>query len=91
MKATTIDIDLAKSVFQVNGVDADGKNVLKKQLKRDQVANFFINMEPCLIGMEACGSAHHWGRKVTGNGSHSAADGTPVGQAICQEQQERRR
>lgn len=68
MKITTIGIDLAKSVFQVHGVDARGKTVLKKQLKRDQVATFFINLEPCLIGMEACGSAHHWGRRLQAMG-----------------------
>lgn len=68
MKITTIGIDLAKNVFQVHGVDARGKTVLKKQLKRDQVARFFINLEPCVIGMEACGSAHHWGRKLQAMG-----------------------
>jgi len=68
MKITTIGIDLAKSVFQVHGVDARGKPVLKKQLKRDQVANFFIKLEPCLVGIEACGSAHHWGRKLQAMG-----------------------
>src|SRR5690606_4218288 len=68
MKITTIGIDLAKSVFQVHGVDARGKTVLKKQLKRDQVASFFIKLEPCLIGMEACGSAHHWGRQLQAMG-----------------------
>ncbi|MGB6103949.1 MAG: IS110 family transposase [Pusillimonas sp.] len=68
MKITTIGIDLAKNVFQVHGVDAHGKTVLKKQLKRDQVANFFIQLEPCLIGMEACASAHHWGRKLQAMG-----------------------
>jgi len=64
MKITIIGIDLAKNVFQIHGVDARGKTVLKKQLKRDQVSTFFINLPPCLIGMEACGSAHHWGRKL---------------------------
>jgi len=68
MKITTIGIDLAKNVFQVHGVDAHGKTVLNKQLKRDQVANFFIQLEPCLIGMEACASAHHWGRKLQAMG-----------------------
>ncbi|RTZ43307.1 IS110 family transposase [Candidimonas sp. SYP-B2681] len=68
MKITTIGIDLAKNVFQVHGVDAHGKTVLKKQLKRDHVANFFIQLEPCLIGMEACGGAHHWGRKLQAMG-----------------------
>lgn len=65
MKITTIGIDLAKNVFQVHGVDARGKAVARKQLKRKDVAKFFANLEPCLIGMEACGSAHYWARKLT--------------------------
>ena len=68
MKITTIGIDLAKEVFQVHGVDKRGKPVLRKQLKRSEMAKFFANMEPCLIGMEACGSAHHWARKLEGYG-----------------------
>jgi transposase len=68
MKITTVGIDLAKNVFQIHAVDERGKAVLKKQLKRDQVAEFFVNLPPCLIGMEACGSAHHWARKLTGFG-----------------------
>jgi transposase len=64
MKITTIGIDLAKNVIQVHGVDERGKAVLKKQLRRDQVASFFGNLPPCLIGMEACASAHHWARKL---------------------------
>jgi transposase len=65
MKITTIGIDLAKNVFQVHGVDERGKAVLRKQLKRKDVVKFFANLEPCLIGMEACGSAHYWARKLT--------------------------
>lgn len=64
MKITAIGIDLAKSVLQIHGVDERGKAVLKKQLKRDQVAVFFANLPPCLIGMEACGSAHYWARRL---------------------------
>ncbi len=64
MKLTTIGIDLAKTVFQVHGVDQRGKVILKKQLKRDQMAAFFANLPACLIGMEACGSAHYWARKL---------------------------
>ena len=64
MKITTIGIDLAKTVFQVHGVDERGKAVLRKQLKRKDVASVFANLEPCLIGMEACGSAHYWARKL---------------------------
>ena len=68
MKITTVGIDLAKNVIQVHGVDAHGKRVLKKQLKREQVIPFFANFQSCLIGMEACGSAHHWARKLQGLG-----------------------
>ena len=62
MNVTAVGIDLAKNVFQVHAVDARGKVVLRKQLRRAQVAGFFWNMPPRLIGMEACASAHHWGR-----------------------------
>ena len=68
MKITTIGIDLAKTVFQVHGVDERGKVLLRKQLQRKDVAGFFANLEPCLIGMEACGSAHYWGRTLSGLG-----------------------
>src|SRR4051812_30529518 len=68
MKITTVGIDLAKSVFQVHGIDEHGKAVLKKQLRREQMAPFFANLPACLIGIEACGSAHHWGRKLQGLG-----------------------
>ena len=64
MKITTIGIDLAKEVFQIHGVDKSGKTVLRKQLKRKEMVQFFANLEPCLVGMEACGSAHHWARKL---------------------------
>ena len=59
MKVTTLGIDLAKNVFQLHGVNEYGKTILKKQLKRDQMAAFFVNLPACLIGMEACGSAHY--------------------------------
>ena len=68
MNITTIGIDLAKNVFQVHGVDARGKAVLKRQLRRDQMASFFANLPACVIGMEACASAHHWARKLQGLG-----------------------
>ncbi len=64
MKTTTIGIDLAKEVFAIHGVDERGHGVLRKQLKRGEMAKFFVNLEPCLIGMEACGSAHYWARKL---------------------------
>lgn len=64
MKVTTVGIDLAKSVFQLHGVNEFGKSVIKKQIWRDQMAEFFVNLPACLVGMEACGSAHHWARKL---------------------------
>jgi len=57
-----IGLDLAKNVFQVHGVNADGEVVVRKQLKRSQVLRFFARLHPCLIGMEACGGAHYWTR-----------------------------
>jgi len=68
VKITTIGFDLAKDVFQVHAVDERGHAVLKRQLKRSQVATFFANLPPCLVGMEACSSAHHWARKLQGLG-----------------------
>jgi transposase len=68
MKITTVGIDLAKNVFQVHAVDEAGNKVFNKQFKRDQMAVFFAQLPPCLIGMEACGSAHHWARKLAGFG-----------------------
>lgn len=64
MEIKTIGIDLAKNVFQVHAVNAAGKVVLRKQLRRNQVAEFFATLKPCLIGMEACSSSHHWARKL---------------------------
>lgn len=63
MKITTVGIDLAKDVFQIHCVDSQGQVVFKKQLRRVQMASFFVNLPQCLIGMEACGSAHYWARK----------------------------
>jgi hypothetical protein len=65
MQATTIGLDTAKSVFQVHGEDATGRVVLTKRLKRAALDAFFAKLPPALIGLEACGSAHHWGRRLT--------------------------
>ncbi len=64
----TIGLDSAKDVFQIHGVDAGQKVVAARQLKRANVMSFFEKLAPCLIGMEACGSAHHWARKLQGFG-----------------------
>ena len=61
---TTIGLDIAKSVFQVHGVDNDGKVVIRRQLKRRYVLAFFEKLPPCLVGIEACASSHHWSREL---------------------------
>ena len=68
---TTIGLDIAKSVFQVHGVDADGQVVVRRQLKRRYVLAFFQKLPPCLVGIEACASAHHWSRELQALG-HTA-------------------
>ena len=60
----TIGLDIAKSVFQVHGVDAGGQAVIRRQLKRRYVLAFFQKLTPCLVGIEACASAHHWSREL---------------------------
>ena len=64
MQITTVGIDLAKIVLQVHGVNERGKAVLRKQLRRKEVLPFFAQLPPCLIGVEACGSAHYWAREL---------------------------
>src|SRR6188768_1990323 len=68
---TAIGLDIAKSVFQVHGVDADGQVVVRRQLKRRYVLAFFQKLPPCLVGIEACASAHHWARELQALG-HTA-------------------
>jgi len=64
MDITTVGIDLAKNVLQLHAIDGRGKVALRKQLKRTEMRRFFANLPPCLIGMEACASAHYWGRTL---------------------------
>src|SRR5262245_6429926 len=65
MQVSTIGVDLAKNVFQVHGVDSAGKVVITRQLRRKQVIDFFSKIPACLVGMEACGTAHHWAREIS--------------------------
>jgi len=65
MQVTTIGLDIAKNVFQVHGIDAEEKVVVRKQLRRNKVIEFFKALPPCLIGMEACATAHYWARELT--------------------------
>ncbi len=61
---TTIGLDIAKSVFQVHGIDAQGNVIVRWQLKRRYVLAFFQRLPPCLVGIEACASSHHWSREL---------------------------
>src|SRR5258705_1280642 len=63
-----VGLDLAKSVFQIHAIDADGKVVVRRQLRRGEVLKFFGILSPCLVGMEACASAHHWARELVARG-----------------------
>lgn len=65
MQITTVGLDLAKRVFQVHAVDASRDVVVRKALRRSQVLPFFTKLPPCLIGLEACGTSHHWARELT--------------------------
>ncbi len=63
-KISTIGLDLAKSVFQVHAVADDGRVVIRRALRRSQLLEFFRGVEPCLVGLEACASAHHWANVI---------------------------
>src|SRR5919199_6543168 len=64
MQVTTVGLDIAKNVFQVHGADAQGRPALKRKLARAKVLEFFANLPPCLVGLEACAAAHHWAREL---------------------------
>ncbi len=64
MHVTTIGLDLAKNIFQVHGITEDGEVAFNRSLRRAQVLSFFKCLEPCLIGIEACGTSHHWAREL---------------------------
>jgi transposase len=61
---TTVGLDLAKHVFQVHCVDASGRVVVAKSVRRNKLLEFFASLPPCLVGLEACGSGHHWAREL---------------------------
>jgi len=64
MNATTVGLDIAKTVFEVHGIDARGQMTLQRRVRRGQLVSFFANLPPCLVGIEACASAHHWAREL---------------------------
>ena len=65
MQVTTIGLDIAKHVFQVHGIERTEKVVVRRQLRRGQVKEFFEALAPCLVGMEACATSHYWARELT--------------------------
>ena len=65
-----VGLDLAKQVFQVHAIAADGSVLVKRQLRRSQVLTFFSKLDPCLVGLEACGGAHFWAREIAAFGHH---------------------
>jgi transposase len=71
MQPTAIGLDLAKNVFQADGVGAGGEVVLRRKLRRSELLEFFQQLPPCLIGMEACASAHYWARQFKALGTPS--------------------
>src|SRR6516225_8039169 len=80
-EVTTIGLDLAKHVFQVHGVDAEGGTVLRKQLRRAQVLAFFSRLPPCLVGLEACATAQYVKAYIKRN-KHDAADAEAICEAV---------
>src|SRR5437899_8663672 len=65
MQITTIGLDIAKNMFQIHGIDAAEEVIVRKQLRRGQIIAFFEALAPCLVGMEACATSHHWARELT--------------------------
>ena len=72
-EVTTVGLDIGKRVLQVHGADALGRKVLQRKLRREEVAPFFAGLPPCLVGMEACATAHHWGRELRALGPTCAS------------------
>ena len=68
MNVTTVGLDLAKNVFQVHGIDSTGKVIVRRSLRRRQMMPFFSKLEPCLIGIEACGTSRFWAREIAALG-----------------------
>jgi transposase len=68
MQVTTVGLDLAKRVFQVHGVDAGGRVVMRRKLRRGEVAAFFADLPSCLAGTQACATGHHWARLIGASG-----------------------
>jgi transposase len=88
MQITTIGLDIAKNVFQVHGIDATEKVVVRRQLRRSQVLAFFKPLPPCLIGLEACATAHYWARELDQARPPGSSDAGEGREGLRQAQQE---
>ena len=86
---STIGLDIAKSVFQVHGIDAESNVVLRRQLKRRYVLAFFQKLPPCLVGIEACASAHYWSRELQATWSCRSPDAAGLREALREATKER--
>jgi transposase len=74
---TTVGLDIAKRVVQLHGVDAAGEAVLRRKLQRSELLSFFKGLPPCLVGIEACGTAHYWAHEIRTWGAKSRSTMTP--------------
>jgi transposase len=88
MDIRTLGIDLAKNVFQVHDVDGKGRTVVQRQFRRRQLLPFIAQLQPCLVAMEACGSAHYWAREIAPARSPGQADESAVRAAVREVEQE---
>jgi len=86
-EVSTIGLDIAKSVFQVHGVDVDGAVVIRKRISRAKLLEFFATLPTCLVGIEACPSAHYWSRRLQGARPHGEADATELRKSLSKAQQ----
>jgi transposase len=78
MSVATVGLDIAKLVFQVHASDAEGRVVLRRRLRRNQVVSFFANLPPCVVGMESCCGSHYWSRRISSFG-HTVRVMAPFG------------
>ena len=89
-EVSTIGVDIAKSVFQIHGVDAGGTVVIRRRVGRARVLEFFADLPPCLVGMEACATAHQWARELKKLGHDTRLMPPTYVKALCEARQERR-
>ena len=90
MKVTRVGVDLAKDLFQVHGVDGQGKTVLRRKLRRSEMTTYFKKLPACMIGLEACASSHYWARILSEQGHTVKLIAPQFVKPLRQRQQERR-